>query len=257
MGNKGNHKKRRLDMAVAAIQRRYGPSVLIRGKPAAATGSAAAIPHIPTGFAALDRALDIGGLPKGRVCEILGPATSGKTTLVLKLLAQAQANGTVGYVDQAHYFDPDYAHRCGLNLSRLLIGTPCDSLEALAMMEALLLSGSITALVVDTLDFFWTDPEAVSQLAATLTRLSTPLSRSGALLLFLHDSPAVTSPALSALAHLATIRLQVTREEWINRHGDVRGYKARVEVLKNRVGAAGRTVSIVIEFNGTVHGNDL
>jgi len=247
-------------MTVAAIQRQHGPWALVRGGASRVAGSTA-VPHIPTGFPALDRALTIGGLPKGQVCEMVGPATSGKTTLALKFLVQAQAGGgQVGYLDQALYFDPDYAHRCGLNLSRLLVGRPQDVRETLAMAEALAGSGGLAALVFDALDFTWSDPQAASLLAATFGRLPTALARSGMVLLVLHESPNGSSPrsaAVSPLAHVAAVRLQVVRERWLRQGKDVRGYQARVEVLKNRFGPAGWTVSLAIEFNGTVRGNDL
>ena len=248
-------RQRKLDTAVATLHRRFGPQVLVKG--AARRDGSAVVPHIPTGFPDLDRVLGIGGLPKGKVCEVVGPATSGKTTLALKFLAQAQAGGQVAYVDQALYFDPDYAHRCGMDLSRLIVGQPADMEEALAMTEALARSGHLAALVFDALDFFWTDPTIASRLAATLNRLPAPLARSGTVLLILHEAPDSGSPALSALAHSAAVRLRVVREGWLHRHGDVRGYKARVEVLKNRLGPAGRTANIRIEFNGTVRGNGL
>ena len=112
-------KKKRLEMTVASIQQRWGWQALRKLDSSSAT---AAVPHISTGFPNLDQALGIGGLAKGRVSELLGPATSGKTTLALKFLVQAQANGgAVGYVDHARFFDPDYAHRCGLDLSLSLI----------------------------------------------------------------------------------------------------------------------------------------
>ena len=248
-------RQRQLDMAVTAIRLRYGPQALVKGKPPAAV---AAVPHIPTGFPSLDRALGIGGLPKGKISELVGPATSGKTTLALKFLAQAQADGgQVGYIDQARSFDPDYAHRCDLDLSRLLVGRPYDLREALAMTESLVRSGSLSALVFDAPDFLWADSEAASHLTAFLNRLPGPLARSGMVFLFLHESPTGHSLALSALAHYAAVRLQIVRERWLRRHGDIRGYKARVEVLKNRLGPAGRAVTVAIEFNGTVRGNGL
>lgn len=250
-----SRKKRKLDVALSTIRRRWGPNAVRRLGQA---DQAAEIPHIPTGFPALDRALTIGGLPRGKVSELLGLATSGKTTLALKFLSQAQADGgQVGYVDQARSFDPDYAHRCGMDLSRLLVGSPLDLREALAMAESLVRSGGLSALVFDALGFLWTDPNTARYLAAFLDRLAAPLSRSGTILLFLHASSTPESPALSALAHYATVRLQVTRERWLRRHGDIQGYKARVKVLKNRLGPAGRVASVVIEFNGTVRGNGL
>jgi recombination protein RecA len=262
-------RQRHLDAALATIYRRYGSQAVVKGKPAKASGRASCI---STGFPSLDHALGTGGLPQGRICELLGPATSGKTTLALKFLAQAQAGGgQVGYVDQALYFDPDYAHRCGLDLSRLVVGTSHDLRESLALTEGLIRSGSLAALVFDALDFLWTDAEASSLLAATLDRLPAPLARTGLAFLVLHESPtdilsvgkvsadrmSARTPALSALAHHAAVRLQVVRERWLHLHRDIRGYEARVEVLKNRLGPAGRTVSLFIEFNGTVRGNGL
>ena len=252
-------RQRQLDMTVTALQQRFGPRALRRGKPLRSS-SADATPHIPTGFPSLDRALAIGGLPQGRICELLGPPTSGKTTLALKFLEQAQRqkdSGQVAYVDQALCFDPDYAHRCGLDLSRLLVGTTHDLPEALATTEALARSGSLTALVFDALDFFWTEPRSAALLTATLNRLPPFLARSGTTLLVLHEAPDLHSPALSALAHTAAVRLLLTRERWLRRGGDVRGYQARVEVLKNRYGPAGRAVQIAIELNGTLRGNGL
>ena len=247
-------KQVRLDAAVAAIRHRYGPWSVFQGRPAGMAG----VPHISTGFPALDRALEIGGLPRGKLNEMVGPATSGKTTLALKFLTQAQeGGGEVAYIDQALYFDADYAHRCGLDLSRFWVGTTHDLLEALATTEALARNGGLVAAVLDIVDLAWTDSRAGQALAATLNRLPAALARAGMALLVLHESQAGGSPALSALAHNAAVRLQVTRERWIQKQGDVRGYEARVEVLKNQLGPTGGTVTLAIEFNGTVRGNGL
>jgi len=256
--NKKRNNQRRLEATIARIQHRHGSQALVKGKPPTAIGTATAIPHIPTGFPALDEALSIGGLPKGRVCELLGPATSGKTTLALKFLVQAQKkHGQVAYIDQARSFDPDYAHRCGVDLSCLLFAAPYDLRETLAMTEALAGSGGLEAVVFDGIDAIWSDAQAAPALAACLDRMAAPLARSGTVLLFLHGQIGRRSPALSALAHHATIRLHITREQWLHYHGDIRGYDAKVEVLKNRLGPAGRTATIAITFNGTVRGNGL
>lgn len=253
-GKEGNpvssKKTRRLEMTVAAVQKRWGGRAL---RKLGASATTAEIPHIPTGFPALDQALGIGGLAIGKINELLGPATSGKTTLALKFLVQAQADGRqVGYVDQACFFDPDYAYRCGLDLSRLLIVAPYDLGEALAMTEALVKSGGLSALLFDGLDALWSDADATLLLAACLDRLVAPLARSGTAVLFLHAPLRRRSAGLSALAHHATVRLRIVRESWLRRYGDIRGYKARVEVLKNRLGPAGRRLTIAIKFNGTV-----
>jgi recombination protein RecA len=274
-------KQDRLEATIARIHQQHGIQALIKGQPSTALASAKArggtfrlplnTPHIPTGFPALDEALIIGGLPKGRLNELVGPATSGKTTLVLKFLARAQKDGgQVGYVDQAHALDPDYAHRCGLDLSRLLVAAPHDLKEALAITEALAGSGGLEAMVFDGPDSLWNDSDSASSLAACLDRLVAPVARSGTALLFLRtpsgrgaqdgqiqDPPLLWGPALRALAHHATVRLGIVREQWLRSHGDIGGYSARVEVLKNRLGPAGRAVSITITFNGTEHGNGL
>jgi len=251
---KRKRKQVRLDAAVAAIRRRYGPWSVVQGRPARMTG----VPHISTGFPALDRVLEIGGLPRGKISEMVGPATSGKTTLALKFLAQAQEDGgEVAYIDQALYFDADYAHRCGLDFSRFWVGATHDLLEALATVEAMARSGGLAAVVLDVVDLAWTDSQAGQALAATLNRLPAALGRAGLALLVLHESQAGGSPALSALAHNAAVRLRVTRERWIQKQGDVRGYEARVEVLKNQLGPTGSAVTLAIEFNGTVRGHGL
>jgi recombination protein RecA len=246
-------RRRQLDSAIAAIQQRYGVRAVTRGR-----AISPPVAYIPTGFPALDQALGLGGLPRGHVCELVGPATSGKTTLALKFLAQAQAAGarglgTVGYIDQALYFDPDYAYRCGVDLSRLLVGTAHDLREALATTEALAHGGSLSALVLDVLDFLWADSAAAPCLAATFDRLPAFLERSHTALLVLRESAAQSVPAL----HQAAVRLHIVRERWIERYGDVRGYEARVDILRNRFGPEGRQVKIEIEFNGTVQGDGL
>jgi recombination protein RecA len=257
MGKK-RAKKQKLEMAVAHIHSRFGSRSLVRGQLPTVTDAVSSVAHISTGFSQLDLVLGVGGFPKGRVSELVGLPTSGKTTLALKFLAQAQEEGgQVGYIDQARYFDPDYAHRCGLDLSSLVVGNPYDLGEALAMTEALARSGGLSALVFDVLDIFWADAEAAQYLLALLDRLTVPLACSGTVLIFLRAVSAEGSPALSALAHYAVVRLQIMRERWLRRHDDIRGYEARVEVLKNRFGPAGRSVTLEIQFNGTVRGDSL
>lgn len=257
MGKKRN-REAKLEMTVAAIHRRFGPSVLRKGRSHETDEARDRVPHIPTGFSSLDKLLGIGGLPKGRIIEIVGRATSGKTTLALKFLAQAQrGDRSVGYIDQARYFDPDYAYRCGLDLSRLIIGTPYDVTETLAMVEALVKDGGLAALVLDTVDFLWADLPSAQHLNASLSRLIALLARAGTILIFLHDPLAGEIQALSVLRHYASLRLEVIREDWQHRHGDVRGYKARIQILKNRFGPTGGSTAIEIKFNGTVHGDGL
>jgi recombination protein RecA len=250
----------KLEMAVTAIHRRFGPNALRRMR---SQGDEEAlcergVPHIPTGFSSLDKLLRIGGLPKGKIVELVGQTTSGKTTLALKFLARAQqGDRTVGYIDQARYFDPDYAYRCGLDLSHLIVGTPYDVTEALAMIEALVKEGGLAALVLDTVDFFWADPPSAQSLNASLGRIVAPLAHAGTILLFLHDPLSGEMRGLDVIRHYASMRLEIVREDWLRQRGDVRGYKARIEIGKSRFGPSGGAASIEIKFNGTVHGDGL
>jgi recombination protein RecA len=254
---KNRPKPTRLEIAVAHINRRFGPHSLIKGRRTDALSTPQDVPHISTGFPDLDRALGTGGLPRGRICEMSGLATSGKTTLAIKFLAQAQDDGgQVAYVDHARYFDPDYAHRCGLDLARLVVGEPDDLEEALSMVEALARSGGVSAIVLDLMDFVW-QPASVARFGTALRRLLAPLARTEATLLVLHAVPATGGAAFVALAHYATVRLHVARERWLRRHGDVRGYEARVAVVKNKLGPSGRSVTLSITFNGVVRGDGL
>jgi recombination protein RecA len=261
-------KSRKLDATVARIQARFGPRALTRGAAPGILGPTTgrqtagwqtagqqtvgrlSVPHIPTGYPELDALLEIGGLPKGKVCEIVGQPTSGKTTLTLRFLAQAQAHGPVAYLDQARFFDADYAHRFGLDLSRLLVGMPYDLTECLSAAEALAQSETLSALVIDALEELWLDAETAQQMGAFLNRLTAPLARSGLVLLVVHDGEPREVRG-SPLAHHAAPRLGVRREKWLKKHGDVRGCRARVEVLKSRLGPSGRSVSIAIEWGGS------
>ena len=250
------NRKQQLEAAVARIQARFGPRALTRGptRPAAVAGTAAAVSHIPTGYPALDALLRIGGLPRGKVCEIVGRPTSGKTTLVLHFLAQAQAYGPVAYLDQARYFDAASASRPslvgrGLDLSRLLVGLPYDLAECLAAAEALAQSEALSALVIDALDALLDDGEGARQVGAFLGRMTAPLARSGLVLLVVHDGEP-RGERSTPLAHHATLRLGVRREKWLKKNGDVCGCQARIEVLKNRLGPSGQGVSLAIEWGG-------
>lgn len=230
-------KQKRLEAAVTAIQQRWGGAALQRGLPAAATA-----PAIPTGFAALDAALNgCGGIPRGRLTELLRAPTSGMTTVALKVMAQAQQGGAdAAYLDLPRTFDPDYAARCGVNLHRLLLVRPHSGPEALEMVYHLLRQRRLGLLIFDSaaaLHAAPPTPTALSQLVA-------PLAQSATALLFLTPqqyggalSPANYPPGF-ALPHRAALRLTLTKERWLDRGRDVRGYEARVVVLKNKLGWA-------------------
>jgi recombination protein RecA len=257
-------RKRRLEKTVTDIQNRFGLRIISRSAEAVAPSV------IPTGFPALDAALGIGGLPRGRVAEIVGVPTSGAATLALKAVAQAQErDGTAVYIDIAQTFDPDYAHRCGLDLHRLMLIHPYNIQQAIAMLPDFMADGTVDLLVFDMPLHPPPEPERQQQLSSALGRLLAPLSRSGSILLFVtslrpdSDPPHGSSPLPNAyprhlaLPHYASLRLLVRRARWLHRREDVRGYEADILVLKNKLGPAGREVRVAITFNGTVRGDSV
>jgi recombination protein RecA len=263
----GSRKKRRLDMAVAAIQRRWGPKALRRQgqAPAIRQGqapTAAPIPYISTGFPTLDEALGIGGVPRGRITEILGAPTSGMATLALKLVASAQSQRDMAaYVDLSYTFDPDYAARCGVNPEKLLLIRPHTGDEALEILYTLIASRGIGLLVFDSVSHLIAESHGPQAISSVLRRLVGVLAQSPCASIFLtslHFGDAASMdnyPGGFALPHYATVRLLIEKEQWIQKRRDVRGYRARVTVLKNKLGSSGKSTSIAITFNGVVDGN--
>lgn len=242
-----SRRQRKLDIVVAGLQRQYGPRAVHR----AAGRPAEPIPCIATTFPELDAALGSygsGGLPRGRISEIIGPATSGKVTLAAKVLAAAQRerDAIVAWLDLGRTCDPDYLDRCGLDLDRLLIVHPRDGADALAIALHLVESNTLAALVFDGLADLST---------GVLERLATVVTQTQTAVLFLTEPVAQSR----TLAHVATVRLVIRRERWITQgsQGDVRGYEGAVEVLKHKLGRAGARAPIRITFNGTVRGDGL
>lgn len=243
-------RQRKLDAVVTRLQLQYGPRAVSK---AARTAQPMPVPHISTSFPDLDTALQIGGLPRGRLSEISGPVTSGKVTLAAKVLAAAhrEPDALVAWLDLGRVCDPDYLHRCGLDLDRLLIVRPHDDADALALTLHLVESQALAALVFDSLAELAPDRSTV--LAGMLERLAAAVTLTETAVIFL------TEPLtqVQALAHLATVRLAMRRERWIQRGTDVCGYEGYVEILKHKLGRAGAVVPIRITFNGTVRGEGL
>jgi recombination protein RecA len=245
-----SNRQRKLDAVVARLQLQYGPAAVRKAVPAAEP-----IVRLSTTFSELDGALG-GGLPRGRFSEILGAATSGKATLTAKVLAAAHAerNALVAWVDLPRTSDPDYLHRCGIDLSRLLVVRPRDGADALAITLHLVESGALAALVFDgsscPAGIAHADPATV---AGSLERLATVVTQTQTAVIFLTEPSGYTR----ALAHAAAVRLALRHERWITRGDDVRGYEAQVEIVKHRLGQAGAVIPIRIVFNGTVRGAGL
>lgn len=270
LGSKKNKAElRELEMTVLQIQRRWGPKALRRLE---ASTAGIEIPHIPTGFDKLDKALGIGGIPRSRITEILGPITSGKTTIALKIIAYAQDRKDIAaYIDLSRTLDPDYAFRCGVDLRKLLIVQPDSGREALAIANSLVSSRGLAAIVFDSVSSLLGETSSPQLMSEALRQLTGPLADSACALIFLTSlcfgGPCVTDitqggPSSKdnylsgfALRHYASVRLLVGREKWIKRYGDITGYRAEVTVVKNKLAPAGKRVSVSITFNGTVKGN--
>ena len=242
------NRKRKLDAVVAQLQLQYGPRAIHKATPAPEPRA-----HLSTTFAELDAALGSGGLPRGRITEIVGPATSGKVTLAAKTLAAAQTEraALVAWLDLPRTCDPDYLHRCGLDLDRLLVVRPRDAADALALTLHLVESNTLAALVFDGTGNLAQAHAAT--VAGSLERLLTLVTQTQTAVIFLTE-PQVQS---QTLAHAATVRLALRREQWLTVGQDVRGYTGQVAILKHKLGQAGAVVPIRIVFNGTVRGAGL
>jgi recombination protein RecA len=241
-----------LQQVIATIQRRWGARALrFFGHPANE-----AIPVVPTGFADLDTALGIGGIPRGRVTEFLGSPTSGMSTIVLTLMARAQAHGdVVVYMDLSRTFDPEYAASIGIDLAALLLVRPPTAADALELIHALATSGGVGVLVVDSLALLQSRPRDAALLSQALRVLPGPLAASPCALIaltMLPYSPEMTRSFAfggSLLGHAAAIRLHVAREDWLPTGLGLPGAAACLTVLKHRLGAPDGQVRVLIHFD--------
>ncbi|MCL6429670.1 MAG: DNA recombination/repair protein RecA [Anaerolineae bacterium] len=260
MASQQHSRYRRLELTVSQVQRQWGPRALQRLPQAVAP-----LPALPTGFAALDAAIGIGGFPRGQITELLGPATSGKTTLALIALARAQRCGGIGaYFDLGWTLDPEYARLCGVDLHRLLIIRPHSGAEALAIAVNLVRRRGLQLVVFDARPEAWlpADPGPERSLASGLRLLSAALAATPCVALFLtlHEagqslSSALDYPGRLPLPENAALRLSVTCERWIQRPWeDISGYTATIVVTKNRLGAPARQATISIALDGTAQG---
>jgi RecA/RadA recombinase len=251
-----SRKRKRLDAIALTFQQKWGAPALRRGEQ---LGPPAPVAKIATGFASLDRALvGIYGIPRGHITEFIGAPTSGMATLALRLIAQAQAERDMAaYLDLGATFDPDYAHRCGVSLAKLLLVRPRSGGEGLEMARSLLAGRGVGVLVVDSLAHLLAGPPP----APAWRQLSRALAQSPAAAIFLTQLSSNKAlfpqhyPGTSPLPHYAALRLLFSKERWLYRGQDIKGYQARIQVIKNRLGQADQVATIRITFNGTVKGD--
>jgi recombination protein RecA len=212
---------------------------------------------IPTGALSLDVALGIGGLPKGRIVEVFGPESSGKTTLLYHLIAQAQqAGGSAAFIDAEHAMDPGYAKRIGVNVDELLVSQPDHGEQALEIADLLVRSGAMSVVAIDSVAALTPKAELEGEMgdshvglqarlmSQALRKLAGTLNRSGTICIFTNQlrekigvmfgSPE-TTPGGRALKFYSSVRLDIRRIETLKESGEAMGNRARVKVVKNKV----------------------
>jgi hypothetical protein len=237
--------KRRLEATVQAVQLKWGSQALRKG----AAPVAASVPALSTGLPRLDHILAVGGLPLGHISELVGQSTSGKRTLALHILAEAQGRFPCIYLDLAQTLDPAYAAACHVDLSQLAIATPASPGQALDLACDLAASGHFGLVIFDSTAVLSTVPLPSGAAATALRRLRQALQGKASAMLFL-ATPGDYPPGF-ALEQGAAVRLLVSRQRWLRRlGGGIRGYEAQVVVLRNRWSEAGRQTRVRITFNG-------
>ncbi len=247
-------KQKALDAALAGIEKQFGKGSVMRMGEAQLKLN---IDVIPTGSLALDIALGVGGVPRGRVIEIYGPESSGKTTLALHIIAEAQkAGGTAAFIDAEHALDPVYAEHLGVDVDNLIISQPDTGEQALEITEALVRSGAIDAIVIDSVaalvpraeidgemgdSFMGLQARLMSQ---ALRKLAGAISKSRAVVIFINQirdkigvmfgNPETTTGG-KALKFYASVRMDIRRIESLKQGTDVVGNRTRVKIVKNKV----------------------
>jgi recombination protein RecA len=249
-----DNRKRALGAALTQIERQFGKGAIMRMGDVAAVGDVEAI---STGSLGLDIALGIGGLPRGRVVEIFGPESSGKTTLTLEVVSQIQRQGgTAAFVDAEHALDPSYARKIGVNVDDLLVSQPDTGEQALEIADMLVRSGAIDVIVIDSVAALTPKAELEGEMgdshvglqarlmSQALRKLTANIKRSNTLVIFINQirmkigvmfgSPETTTGG-NALKFYSSVRLDIRRIGSIKKGEEVVGSETRVKVVKNKV----------------------